>query len=423
MTFSNVRRRLRIPPKRVAVSERFHSALLAFFFNIPAINMILTAVLGVSLMSFLYAFTVGCILLSFAACGGILRLRTGGLYPAALAAFLLILYLTGILCGMVSGVDVGRFLLLSLLPLLLPIMLSFDRADFLRFSMVFTAPGIFFLPRIFAVEPVNRTITMGVSYAFLLPVLCALLYLFFLRKEDPPRRRAFMLILAAIQAVYAAQIFLYGTRGAVFSIALCAALAVCVRVRRRGGISLYPRRTVLLTVLLLLLFLFFWDLLGALHGLLASRSLSVRFIDKLLALHRDGDILNGRKACYRAAWEGIFAGTFPMLFGHGISTFAANTGMVYPHNFLLQLLYDGGLLLFCLVAIPLAWRAVGTFRRCDRNTWMLFLLLFCSAVIRALFSADLWKQELLWFFFGILLAGEPVVLRRKPPTGNLLSRI
>ena len=278
MTFSNVRRRLRIPPKRVAVSERFHSALLAFFFNIPAINMILTAVLGVSLMSFLYAFTVGCILLSFAACGGILRLRTGGLYPAALAAFLLILYLTGILCGMVSGVDVGRFLLLSLLPLLLPVMLSFDRADFLRFSMVFTAPGIFFLPRIFAVEPVNRTITMGVSYAFLLPVLCALLYLFFLRKEDPPRRRAFMLILATIQAVYAAQIFLYGTRGAVFSIALCAALAVCVRVRRRGGISLYPRRTVLLTVLLLLLFLFFWDLLGALHGLLASRSLSVRFI-------------------------------------------------------------------------------------------------------------------------------------------------
>lgn len=165
------------------------------------------------------------------------------------------------------------------------------------------------------------------------------------------------------------------------------------------------------------------DLLGALHGLLASRSLSVRFIDKLLALHREGDILNGRKACYRAAWEGIFAGAFPMLFGHGISTFAANTGMVYPHNFLLQLLYDGGLLLFCLVAIPLAWRAVGTLRRCECNTWMLFLLLFCSAVIRALFSADLWKQELLWFFFGILLAGEPVVLRRKPPTGNLLSRI
>lgn len=112
-----------------------------------------------------------------------------------------------------------------------------------------------------------------------------------------------------------------------------------------------------------------------------------------------------------------------MLFGHGISTFAANTGMAYPHNFLLQLLYDGGFLLFCPVAIPLVWYAVGTLRRCNRSTWMLFLLLFCSAVIRALFSADLWKQELLWFSFGILLTGKPMVLRRSPSTGNLLSRI
>ena len=80
-----------------------------------------------------------------------------------------------------------------------------------------------------------------------------------------------------------------------------------------------------------------------------------------------------------------------------------NLGFVYPHNFLLQLLYDGGILL----TIPVIYLVVGGilnwYKFCSEDEFTVISALLLMSVPGALFSGNLWENNRLWLSFAALI--------------------
>ena len=78
------------------------------------------------------------------------------------------------------------------------------------------------------------------------------------------------------------------------------------------------------------------------NNVLLDSDIKLDFVRKTLKIQTD--ISNGRNAITEYVVENIFKSP---IWGHGVSTITYNSnGMIpYPHNFILQLFYDGGILL------------------------------------------------------------------------------
>lgn len=140
---------------------------------------------------------------------------------------------------------------------------------------------------------------------------------------------------------------------------------------------------------------------------LAQFDISLNVIDKFLRLNNAGDMTNGRDDIDKVAWEGIW--NSPII-GHGTSQFDKYTGLGYPHNFILQMLYDGGIVLASIVFIPIARSLLQKKRLISEEEFILLLCLFFASVPGALFSGDLWNSIVLWMFFGFVVAKESVYI-------------
>ncbi|MCJ7730080.1 MAG: O-antigen ligase family protein [Sedimentisphaerales bacterium] len=105
------------------------------------------------------------------------------------------------------------------------------------------------------------------------------------------------------------------------------------------------------------------------------------------------------------------------LFGHGVGAFAMNVKgadiIVYPHNFFLEVLYEGGLV--CFVPFTLFWVLVGHYlfhwRRLNNRfaatsalyAQDLWIAVLVSAFVSAAVHWDISGQRLLWLLVGISL--------------------
>ena len=121
-------------------------------------------------------------------------------------------------------------------------------------------------------------------------------------------------------------------------------------------------------VLFLFLAMYFWEILE-----FASKYINSNFINKMLKLRAEQNVSNNREDLYTLSFNLI--PNHP-IFGHGISSFAFYTGEVYPHNLFVQLLFDGGIVLFLLVAIPLLSLVLNLFKKCDFELVPIFTFLF-----------------------------------------------
>jgi hypothetical protein len=144
---------------------------------------------------------------------------------------------------------------------------------------------------------------------------------------------------------------------------------------------------------------FFVPLLSLIEGELSKNGIEIEAISKMIRLQdEDGDLSNGRNYLNTLTWDGILAS--PLL-GNGLDQFDNNyPGESYPHNFLLQILYDGGIWLF-LILSPIFIRSIKFLRSRTYNEYAMYMTLFFASVPGALFSQDLWAIPILWMFFGL----------------------
>ena len=199
--------------------------------------------------------------------------------------------------------------------------------------------------------------------------------------------------------------FLIGAnRGGFFSLAFLFYFIISKKVISRTD-KVKNRTIVSVIILILVVFvaLNFEEIVFALYNMLAKADIDITSIDKMYRLIMSNNLTNNRTELYAFAWDGFLESP---LFGKGIGAFSINYGG-WTHNFILQILYEGGILLFSLIMIPMG-RVVGLFigdHDVSVEDYAMFTLFFCTSIPKLLFSTELWRTQGFWmlFVFGLMV--------------------
>ena len=136
---------------------------------------------------------------------------------------------------------------------------------------------------------------------------------------------------------------------------------------------------------------------------LTNLGIHFSFLEKSIRLSEVGDFSNGRLYHYQLALEGFVSSP---LWGNGIGAFYDNyPSLGYPHNILLQCLYEGGLIFgFPIAALVLYGIYLTLFRgNIDTSRRVMMILFMSSSVPAAMLTSELWVYPILWMFLCITL--------------------
>lgn len=148
---------------------------------------------------------------------------------------------------------------------------------------------------------------------------------------------------------------------------------------------------------------FFYDgIIKVLYKITTDLDVHIYSIEKMYRGILANDVSNSRAELYQLAWKGFLASP---IWGQGIGAFAVNYH-TWPHNFVFQLLYEGGILLFLLVMIPFGkiFLAVIKSNSISSTDYAMFVCLFATSVPKILVTSELWKVQGFWLLlaFGMM---------------------
>lgn len=331
----------------------------------------------------------------------IFRINNSG--SALLILFCLFVYYCLTLIFADTSLSFVDFFAYVVMPLLITCLLPISVINVFRAIIILPAPGILVWNKIFEMGGYyEEALALGTCYAFLVPVLASFIYLFYFFKDDSFFLKVVILLCIAINAVYLFQLVTHGSRGPLLSLLILPLILFSVTIRNEGlGVKVYKVRFFVILVSVALLVFFFLPAVIGLDSYLGSRGVEIQALNKIIMLNDQMDISNGRTDLANMT---IAAIPERLLFGHGLSTSESVIKIQYPHNCILQVLFDGGLFLFLFLLVPISKKLLMFFRHCNRYQYALFLLFFLSAFPGALLSGDMWKNPRFWFFVGLILS-------------------
>lgn len=385
--------------------KKMGTILVAFYLDIPLLNLILVKAwpsLANRAMSAMYIVFTGLLI-------GLLLFNFGRIY-LRIKRSTLVAMLTIIGYILITSVHLERstliitnFVIYTVIPFLIPFFFELDTKLLIKSIMIFSSFGILVIDRLFIVDS-NDSISMGMSYAFLATVMAFVVYAFLYFVKEKKIKKLFYMFLMIINTVYVIGLLLYGSRGPILSVIFCLIFLLNFRVREDGtGIRIVNYRFLIIGLFALVLLCNFKQTLVFLSVFLKKYDISMQIIDKSLKLYEQSSIFNGRSNLTFSALEGFFRSP---IWGHGLSTFEYYTGNNYPHNFIFQLLYDGGVILTLTILIPTITSIISWFKYCNFNKYALFVFLIFLAIPGALFSGDIWENGKLWLMLSCLLSSN-----------------
>lgn len=385
------------------IGKFFLSVLVALFADIKCINwgLAVGGFVSEGIMAPLYMGTVGSIaVFSFVYNReGMKNISTKAL---VLSAYLLaFFYITVWFVGF-PRVTLPFFLVFTISAFLIPQFARVDTKVFLRAVMILPSFSILRIDRIFASYLTwMDVISMDASYGYLVPIIATVVYIFTYFKNESKLNKAITICFTLINAVFLAQLMLYGSRGPLLAIALLFIFMYIVRHDGSHGVKIYTLkmwRTLLISIILL-------GSLTQVASLIDNTLTDMGFhsyaIHKIVRLEEAGDITNGRDGLIETTFNEFL--DYPLL-GHGLDRFEAHHDSPYPHNFILQILYDGGILLLIVLGVPFFKNGKRLLHYCTKDEFVMFTFLFFASVPGSLFSQDMWQISILWMFFGYLMS-------------------
>lgn len=399
-----------IHSRQLPTSIALLSILLALYVDIKPLNwsLVYGYNMGEGLMNILYPVVVILIILvSFFNTKGKKKFSIGII---VLSAYLIGFYLFSTTVIGPPETKLKMLLVFVFASFIIPSISVIDAKTLLRGVMLFPAIAIVNLSAVFVTtKEWTNMVSMDVSYGFLIPIIGAIIYFSTFFREDKGLMRAFMLVLLVINATFLLYVFLRGSRGPLLSILLVILFLYLVKKDPQGlGIMVSKGKTSIFIFALFFVLLFFMIFTEMIVNALSHLGIDSYALTKILELDQEGDISNGRSALNIITINGILE--HPIL-GNGFDRYNANTGFLYPHNFILQILYDGGLLYFFVLMIPLIRSAIKKYRFCTHDEYIVLTFLMFSSVPGALFSHNLYTNGILWLFFGVLLSEQFVYNR------------
>lgn len=370
---------------------KYEDLFVAIYINIPVLNVIISVIAPFFMgraMALLYI-TITVLLffcqLKKSFCSFCKFDRTLFL----ISIYLIIVFVISKIGGH-SDLLLVEFLVYTVIPMLFVPRLELNYENILMYCPIVTAFGLVFINRIFVIE--NNTISMGLSYVFMPPIIFSLLYLYQERKSK------LATICSAANMIYLLVLLLYGSRGPLISIVVFVVFLFVLK-QNEKGYEIAKKRLFFIIILGVILFLGFWHFINSVNNIVNSFGVKFSFLDKLLLLKNFDDVNNGRTEIYQTTLQLICKR--PIL-GYGISTFDFYTSMEYPHNFILQMLFDIGVVGSGIVLIP-AVRGIITILKNLNKDLIFVMAIACSSIPGALFSGDLWKNVLLWLTFSLFI--------------------
>lgn len=385
------------------------SFLVATFLDIKTINAYLTkgAEEG-GYMAILYLLAIGGVLLLLLFKNNVKTLPSVSLF---IPVFLCVSYLfTTVVYGppRVSLVFFGVFTIASFL---IPFVVEVNVRYTLKLMMALSAPAILWLNQIFAFQAFYMdTISMGLCYAFLTPIVASIVYMFCFFRSESFIQKIISICLFIINIVFLLYLFLYGSRGPILAAFSLFIVLLVIRVPVGGvGITYSKKRIRLCIVAAIIIIGMGFSIFYSLSDFFTSKGINVYFIEKMIISEDAGDVSNGRTQLYEWAFSDFCQSPF---WGRGVDRFSANHQVEsYPHNFILQILSDGGLLLFFILFVPMIKRIRYLIKSCNVDRFAILITLFFASVPGAMFSGDLWESCNLWFLFGALLSNRLIEYR------------
>lgn len=368
-------------------SDVFYSVLLSVYLLIPAINkiaMVYFPFLRFSLMSVLYS-VIGILIVAYFFVNKN-RWKEIGKVNFFVFAIVFIYYLSSSILN-VTRLSIFEFVVYFAIPVLFFSRRDFDFDMFIKITLIVSALGLPIVNSIFSLGS-NGMAEMGVSYAFLLPSIIPIYYL--MRHK---RKTIIYAVLSILNLVYDIQILLYGSRGCVLSILIVIIMLLIFKNSIVNFDAKLKIRILVIVAILVFAVTNFNSILNLTSQALSLAGISSNSLNKMIMLSQSGDISNGRNEIFEAAFSGFLS---KPLFGNGFDSFDFYTGLGYPHNFIIQLLYDLGLVGSFFVFVPLIIGAIRLIKNSSRDSLYLFIVVFCSSVPGALFSQNAWKNVLLW---------------------------
>lgn len=296
------------------------------------------------------------------------------------------------------------FLIFSVVSFCLPFFAKIDVRLVLKTIMVLSLPALFRINQVFfAMVQTRGSISMGYSYSFLMPILVSIIYLFFYYKKETKSEKVLTVFCFGANIVFLLLLVAFGVRGPVLSIILLLLVLYVVRVDpTKRGVKLVKSKGVFILLAVFLIVQYLEPILIFTHSVFSSFGMEVRFIDKCLALIETSNVINGRDILNEITIDAIKKKPW---FGYGIDQFDnVFSGFLYPHNFVLQLLFDGGFFLTIIVLLPVLISLFLKLRNCTYNDFVIIISLFFASVPGGLLSGDLWAMSTLWFFFGATIS-------------------
>lgn len=293
-----------------------------------------------------------------------------------------------------SNLSLYEFIIYFVLSFILASRKSININRVLTMIMIISLISLTCFNKLFLVQWYG-SVDMDISYSFLPTVVAAIVHLSFFYKNSQHKR--FYFVLYAINFIFLVQLFLYGERGTLFCILLSLILCWLFKYNSEGKLEIRKLSLKLVILMLVSFFalLFYKEILSFIVYITNIDSYA---INKFIHMSST-DVSNGRFSIYQLALNGFI--NHP-IFGNGIASFKYHTGIIYVHNILFQILYDGGLVLFLSFLFIFIRGTKSVFNNKSRDLIPFWIYLFPTSIVYLSFSNDIWFVPALWVFMGFL---------------------
>lgn len=381
------------------------SVVLAFFVDVKSINWAFTyggfvSVSEGGLMVPLYFISsIGvlyCMLISHKYSSNI-SIVNKGLF---ITLFLVLFYVVTLWFVGTPETSISMFLIMTIIAFFTPQHLVIDARIFLKTTMLLPCFAVLRIDRIFlSTVDWDMRLSMDVTYGFLIPIMASLFFFVFYFNRESKFRKCISSIGIICNSIFFLKMLQFGSRGPLLCV-FCAFVFIYICEWRLGKITINKNRLRLLMIWAVIILIGGITLLSSFSHNLQNLGFNIYALNKILELNQEGDISNGRSYLNDMTWSYIVDSPF---WGHGFDRYNAITKMLYPHNFVLQLLFDGGIILLLIVLVPVFNNIKKYWKSCSQESYVFMSMLFFASVPGALFSQNLWQIVVLWVCFGAII--------------------
>lgn len=246
-------------------------------------------------------------------------------------------------------------------------------------------------------------VDMSKAYAVFVTISASFIHFFWYRKNS----NLFIKMIYIVNLYYLYKLLNVGNRGLIASIVFLI-FAMLIRYTRNNNISAKKKMimTVLIAIFCVVIVVFILNIeriIVYLYKYFSSTNGTVpSFVVKMynLIVYKS-DITNGRDEVYIFFISKTLSN--PVI-GYGMDMSGTVSGGLYPypHNYILQLLFEGGIIFAAYPSIISIKMVISTLFKIqnDKDYEAFSLFLLCNCIPKLLLSGDIWNQSILWIWLG-----------------------